>query len=47
MTYKSPLILALESKARSRRVLKQKFKAGEMTREELNKRCLELTRKHA
>lgn len=47
MSYKAPLILALEAKQRGRQVLKNKFKAGEITKEELAKRCLDLTRKHS
>jgi uncharacterized membrane protein len=47
MAYKAPLILALQAKQRGRLVLKNKFKAGEITKEELAKRCLDLTKKHS
>lgn len=47
MSYKAPIILALEAKQRGRKVLKNKFKAGELTKEELSKRCLDLTKKHS
>lgn len=46
MQFKDPLLYALELKTNIRTVLKAKFKAGVISKEELYKRCLELTKKH-
>lgn len=46
MNLKNPLLHSLDLKENLRKVLKLKFRAGLITKEELSKRCLELTKKH-